>query len=104
MNTISIQNQSCPNAMCPQACVVVHSQKKKRFKCTMCNKTWVAHKNGIYFGLRSEPQVIQRGVQLMEHGISIRKAAQYLNISPSTIQRWKERLAHRENLTQSEIY
>jgi transposase len=40
----------------------------------------------------------------MEHGISIRKAAQYLNISPSTIQRWKERLAHRENLTQSEIY
>lgn len=45
--------------------------------------------------LRSPPQIINRSIILLNYGLSIRKIADIMRVSPTTIQRWKKR--HLEN-------
>jgi transposase len=42
--------------------------------------------------MRNNKLKIKRAIELLKNGISIRKTAQYLELSPSTIQRWKKQL------------
>jgi|GEM_PF-6226670 len=41
--------------------------------------------------LRTPSRVVGRAAILMNYGLSIRKIASLMNVSPTTIQRWKRR-------------
>ena len=91
---ISIRNQHCPNTSCAfygkklAENVVLHSQYAKRMRCKACKKTWVAYRNEIRYGLRSDPEKIDEALELFKQGLSIREMALKLKVSTSTIQRW----------------
>lgn len=93
----SIRNQSCPNASCTfykkllAENVVVHSQNSQRMRCKACKKTWAAYRNEIRYGLRTDPQKLVLALELLKEGMSIRSVAQRIDVSPSSIQRWKRR-------------
>jgi transposase-like protein len=92
---VSIRNQSCPNPLCRSfgmstgVYVSVHSQKEKRLKCKLCKKTWVVHRNQWRYGLRTNTEKVERAWNLVNQGLSVRKVAREIAVSPTTVQRWK---------------
>lgn len=97
---MNIRDQYCPNETCKYyhkelaGNVVVHSRKQNRFRCSSCRKTWVAHINEVHYGLKTgERKVIVTRYLLETEEMSIRGVAQFLGVSPSTVQRFKKRLA-----------
>lgn len=92
---VSVRNQSCPNPSCRcfgmniGAYVSVHSQKEKRLKCKLCKKTWVMHRMDWRYGLRAHTEKVERTWALVGAGMSVRKIAEAVSVSPSTVQRWK---------------
>jgi transposase-like protein len=95
-NYISIREQHCHN----QACVfykktghqniAIHGKMPERLRCTVCKKTWVAHKNQPHFGLKSSPEKIKKALELLNVGLSVRRVARRCQASTSSIQRWKQ--------------
>lgn len=95
---ISIRNQSCPNAACRfykkvmAENVITHSQSAGRMRCKSCGRTWVSHLNEVRYGLRSDPEKIQAAIEMIKAEMSIRKIAREIQVSTSTVQRWKARM------------
>ncbi len=71
--------------------MVVHGRAYERFKCKVCGRTWAASRcNGMY-GLRSEVWKLTSVRKMLSDGASVRKTAELVHVSPSTVQRWKMR-------------
>lgn len=93
----SIRNQRCPNPFCRfhgQALagnVIVHSQTARRMRCKACRKTWVTRRHEVTYGLRTAPETVSLGFALLKVQMSIRQVANEIQVSPSTVQRWKNR-------------
>ena len=109
----SIRNQYCPNPSCGlykstlTGNVIVHSQNSKRMRCKSCQKTWAAYRDEIRYGLRSNPQKIGIALEMLKAGISIRKIASNISISPSTVISWKKSLKNKKSIfldTKKKIY
>jgi transposase-like protein len=84
-------NQSCTHyQQVGSGNITIHSRVQQRFRCTKCHKTWVSHRDESHYKLKTDTQKIKRAKQLLYYGISIRQAAKLLQVSPSTIQRWKK--------------
>lgn len=98
--SLSIRGQSCSNAACAllgtidAGNVVVHSQKEKRLKCTACGGTWVTRKHNASYRLRASAHQLDAVATMLKEGRSVRDIAKEIGASPSTIQRWKQRLVH----------
>ncbi len=96
---LTVRGQSCPNEQCTffdldsEGNVVIHSQKEKRFRCNHCGVTWVEHVSTLEYGLRKSKVKFYSALEMLDRGLSIRKTAEILNVSPTTIQRWKNRLS-----------
>lgn len=97
MNEYISNSQKCPNNLCrhyektEQENVVIHDKKRNRYRCKSCGKTWVGHCKEVYFGLRTSPLKIQRALEMLKAGLTIRQVAELTKVSPSTIMRWKKR-------------
>jgi len=93
----TIRDQSCPNEACGfyqlknQGNIVIHGKRPPRIKCTKCGKTWVAYRNEFHYGLRSDNRRIFAALKLLEQGMSVRKIASHVHVSPTTVQRWKSK-------------
>ncbi|MBU1019349.1 MAG: helix-turn-helix domain-containing protein [Patescibacteria group bacterium] len=91
----NIRNQACPNEECPlygvkvPNKVVIHSLKDSRFQCSECKKTWVGHRESFIYRLHSPKDKVELARLLIAGGVSVRKAAKEVCVSPSTVQRWK---------------
>jgi len=94
---ISIRNQACPNARCARAeevlagNVVINGRKRPRLKCKTCGTTWAAHRQEIHYGLRTPSETVKGALEMLAQGLSIRRIARRLKVSPSAVQRWKKR-------------
>ena len=92
---ISIRDQYCSNQACSfykqigKQNIAIHGKKPERLRCTSCRKTWVLHKNGPDYYLKSDPEKIKKALELLSLGLTIRMIAKRCKASTSTIQRWK---------------
>lgn len=93
----TLRGQTCPNNACEQygeegrGNIIIHSRKHQRFQCNRCKRSWVAHKNTLRYRLRTEIAAVQRATEWLAYGLSIRRTAHRLNVSPSTVLRWKKK-------------
>ena len=100
MNEHILPNQKCPNDLCQyyqkteQGNVVIHDKKRNRYRCNKCGKTWVGHHEEPYFGLRTSPIKVQRALEMIKAGLTIRCVAELVKVSPSTVMRWKKKNPH----------
>lgn len=93
----TLRGQTCPNPACELyraeggGNVVIHSRKTRRFQCNVCKRSWVAHRSTPYYRLRKDFVAVQRATEWLGHGLSIRRTAHRLKVSPSTVLRWKKK-------------
>ena len=94
---MTVRNQKCPNPKCTfydqpmRGNVVVHSRKHGRLQCKECGRTWVMHREEATYGMRTDLEKVRESFQLLANRVSVRKVAEKLRISPSTVQRWKKK-------------
>lgn len=73
--------------------IVAHGKDPQRYRCKACKMTWVAHRQHVRFGLRTDYEKFQRAEYFLKSGMTIRKTAREINVSPSTIHRWKSKFS-----------
>lgn len=96
MTSEELENQRCPNQNCVGD-VAIHDFKNNRFRCRLCKKTWVGRRWDYSFGLKTNLVVVNRALEMLKAGISIRRVAKFSNVSPSTIMRWKKKLFNNQS-------
>ena len=67
----------CPNEACPASGQVgkgnigVHSQKERRYKCAVCNKTFAETKGTVFYRLRTAQEIMVTVVTLLAYGCPV---------------------------------
>lgn len=68
----------------------MHSRHLPRAKCKFCGKTWVTYRNEAHYRIRTNREKITKAFEMLTIRMSIRKIAREINVSPTTVQRWKK--------------
>lgn len=76
---------------CHATSLTLHSRKPLRYQCKICSRTYAARYGEISFGSKLTPEEVLALLTLLKRGESIRKSAQLTGLSPSTVERWKQR-------------
>ena len=87
----------CPNIECPARGQVgknnigVHDQKKKRYICHVCERTFSASKGTLFYRLRTEPKTVLLVIALLVFGCPLQEIVQAIGIDESTVPNWRQR-------------
>jgi transposase-like protein/IS1 family transposase len=87
----------CPNLECPargkmgQGNIVIHSQKRPRYRCTICKKTFSAREGTMFAGLRKPEALIVQVVTLLAYGCPPQAIVHAFQLDERTVARWQER-------------
>ena len=87
----------CPNIECPARGQVgknnigVHDQKKKRYICHVCERTFSATKGTLFYRLRTEPKTVLLVIALLVYGCPLQAIVQAFGIDERTVRNWWQR-------------
>src|SRR4051794_26457188 len=87
----------CPNLACEArgargaGNIVSHGQRRKRYKCNRCGKTFSATAGTMYAGLRSEVTLVVIVVTLVAYGCPLQAIVQAYGLDERTVAAWRER-------------
>ena len=87
----------CPNIECPARGQVgrnnigVHDQKKKRYICHVCKRTFSASKGTLFYRLRTEPKTVLLVIALLVYGCPVQSIVQAFGIDERTVRNWWQR-------------
>jgi transposase-like protein len=87
----------CPNIECPtrgqigKDNICVHSQKEKRYICTVCDQTFTTTKGTIFFRLRTEPKTVLLVIALLAYGCPIQAIVHGFGFDERTVRDWWQR-------------
>jgi transposase-like protein len=87
----------CPNSRCPKHGLVghgnlaVHSQKERRFRCTVCHKSFVETHGTPFYRLRAKQATVTLVVALLAFGCPAQAIVQAFGLDERTVQSWWER-------------
>jgi transposase-like protein len=91
---IDPQSTFCPNIDCPargqlgEGNIRIHCQKRQRYRCTVCKKTFSARSGTIFFRRRTDEQLITRLVTLVSHGCPIPAIEAAFELQAQTVREW----------------
>jgi transposase-like protein len=94
MNT---HEQFCPNLGCKArgqrgaGNITLHSQKRRRYKCTACGKTFSERRGTMFAGLRTDPSLVVIVVTLLAYGCPIQAIVQAYALDERTVAAWRDR-------------
>ena len=94
MNT---HEQFCPNPECKArgqrgaGNITIHSQKRRRYHCTCCGKTFSERTGTMLAGLRTDPALIVIVVTLLAYGCPIQAIVQAYGLDERTVADWRDR-------------
>jgi transposase-like protein len=102
----------CPNLNCPargqrgQGNIGVHSQKERRYRCHVCDKTFGARTGTIFHRRRSDEHLIIVVITLVSWGCPLVALEHAFGLQPQTVRAWLEAAGlhaealHREQVVQ----
>src|SRR5438034_5767274 len=103
--------QFCPNLECKargqvgQGNIVIHSQKRPRYRCKVCAKTFSAQAGTMFEGLRSPAPLIVIVVTLLAYGCPIQAIVQAFGLDERTVASWRDRAGkHCQQLHQAVVH
>lgn len=91
------QQQFCPNFDCSargktgEGNIVVHSRKEKRYKCTMCGRTFVGTTGTPFYRLRSGLELVTVVITLIAHGCPVQAIVAAFRLDERTVASWEKR-------------
>jgi transposase-like protein len=94
MNSASL---FCPNSDCPargqvgKGNIGVHSLKKKRYICHICQQTFSASKGTLFYRLRTDPKTVLLVIALLVYGCPIQAIVQAFGFDERTVRNWWQR-------------
>lgn len=95
--TMNAHSQFCPNPECKASGksgvgnIVIHGQKRQRYKCTRCRKTFSAQHGTMYAGLRSDVTLVVIVVTLLAYGCPVPAIVQAYGLDERTVADWRDR-------------
>jgi transposase-like protein len=90
----------CPNIDCPArgrrgaGNIGIHSQKDKRYVCRVCNRTFSVTKGGLFYRLRSDPQVFRLVISLLVYGCPVQAIVKAFGLDERTVKSWWQRAGY----------
>lgn len=87
----------CPNIECPARGQVgknnigIHDQKKKRYICHVCERTFSTSKGTLFYRLRTEPKTVLLVIALLVYGCPVQAIVQAFEIDERTVRNWWRR-------------
>ena len=90
----------CPNLECPargqlrQGNIGIHSQKERRYRCTVCAKTFGARTGTIFHRRRTDEARITRIITLVSWGCPIVAIEHAYGLQAQTVRDWLEAAGH----------
>lgn len=91
---IDPQTTFCPNMACcargqiGEGNIRIHSQKRARYRCTVCNKTFSARVGTLFFRRRTAEQTITQVVTLVSHGCPLPAIEVAFELQAQTVRAW----------------
>jgi len=91
------QELFCPNMDCPargqigKGNIDVHSQKEKRWICTVCERTFTTSKGTLFYRLRSDPTIVMYVIILLAYGCPVQAIVKAFGLDERTVSNWHER-------------
>jgi transposase-like protein len=87
----------CPNIDCPArgqreaGNIGIHSQKDKRYLCSVCKQTFTVTKGSLFYRLRSDPQVVLLVISLLVYGCPVPAIVKAFGLDERTVKSWWQR-------------
>ena len=84
----------CPNPDCPargqvgKGNLTVHSQKQRRYRCSVCTKTFSERDGTALFRRHSDPNVILLVLTLIAHGCPVSAMVAAFGVQARTVRHW----------------
>jgi transposase-like protein len=104
------QEVFCPNWDCPsrgklgQGNIRVHSYPQRRYRCSICTKTFAATRGTPLYRLRSEEETVARVVTLLAFGCPPAAIVAAFGLDARTVATWQRRAgAHCEQVHQERV-
>lgn len=101
MNTetesMNASRQFCPHLECKargqvgQGNIVIHSQKRPRYRCKTCGKTFSAKEGTLFAGLRKPTELVVIVVTLLAYGCPIQAIVHAFGLDERTVASWRDR-------------
>ena len=85
------QSIFCPNIDCPargqvgKGNISVHSKKKRRYKCKVCNKTFAETKGTPFYRLRTAKDIVVIIITLLAHGCPVQAVVMAFGLDERTV-------------------
>jgi len=89
--------QFCPNPCCPakgrtaQGNIKVHSYPQRRYRCTLCRKTFAATTGTPFYRLHRDPAVFVCVVTLLAHGCPTQAIVAAFGLDERTVGAWQDK-------------
>ena len=90
-------DQFCPNLDCRArgqrgaGNIVIHGRKRRRYKCTCCQKTFSERTGTLFAGLRTDPTLVVSVVTLLAYGCPIQAIVKAYGLDERTVAAWRDR-------------
>jgi transposase-like protein len=78
----------CARGQIGEGNIRIHSQKRARYRCTVCNKTFSARVGTLFFRRRTAEQTITQVVTLVSHGCPIPAIEVAFDLQDQTVREW----------------
>jgi transposase-like protein len=91
------QRAFCPNVDCPargqagQGTVRVHSQKERRYRCTVCGRTFAATRGTPFYRLHNQAVLMLVVLTLLSHGCPLQAIVAAFLLDERTVAAWLQR-------------
>jgi len=91
------QAQFCPNPQCPasgqtaQGNIKVHSYPQRRYRCTICRKTFAATTGTPFYRLHTDPMVFVCVVTLLAYGCPVPAIVVAFGLDERTVGAWQDK-------------
>src|SRR5581483_7818950 len=87
----------CPNPDCPargqrdKGNIGIHSQKERRSRCRVCEKTFSARKGTPFYRLRNAEALVTQVITLLAHGCPVQAIVAAFDLDERTVSAWQQR-------------
>ena len=91
------QDVFCTNIACPAkgqrgaGNIGIHSQRDKRYVCSVCHQTFSVTKGSMFYRLRSDPQVVLLVISLLAYGCPLPAIVKAFGLDERTVRSWWQR-------------
>jgi len=99
------QNERCPaRGQIGARNIVKHGQKRERYKCKVCGKTFSAKEGTMFEGLRKPVELIVIVVTLLSYGCPLQAIVHAFELDERTVARWQKQAgAHCQKVHEEQI-